>query len=249
MYYNEMGELIRDDEIFARMVLDDGREVPYLVSNYGRVWSEKSNKFLANRTFDNGRKLVEIYVDHKRIVLTVARAMALAFLGPCEGMHADHIDNDPTNDILSNIQWLTPQENTRKFCIDRKNNKRYNNKFGEESAHHKYSNETIHNACKLMEQGYDAKYISEETGVAIHTLKKIKSGVSWTNVSYLYDVKNMKNSTRQIVPKEISLFINKKLQEGTQFDTIQQLCLELYDYEISYEILLNRKSRLKREEK
>ena len=248
MYYEKMGELL-DNEVFARLVLDNGNEVEYLVSNYGRVWSEKSNKFLAYRINNNGRKLVEICVNGDRIVLAVARAIALAFYGPVKGMEADHIDNNPTNDVLENIQWLTPEENKRKFCYDRKKNNpdSYIKGLGENSCNHKYSNETIRNACILMEQGYDSKYISKETGVAIHTLKKIKSRTGWVTVSKDYKVENMTKPKKLIIPKDVSNFINEQLKTEATFEDIQQQCIELFDFEVTREILINRKSKLKRE--
>lgn len=247
MYYDEMGELIQEDEIFARLVLDNGEEVEYLVSNYGRVWSEKSHKFLAYRYFDSGRKLVEICVHGNRIVLAVARAMALAFYGPVENMHADHIDNDPTNDRLDNIQWLTPQQNVRKMCEERKRRyENYGNKSCEESKHHIYDNDTIHYVCSLMEQGYDSKYISNKTGVKNHTLKKIKNRVSWTDISNGYKVENMSMPKREKIPKVISLFINDQLSKNIPIEDIQKMCIESYNYKVSREILLNRRSKIKR---
>ena len=110
MYYEELGELIYDDEIFERLVFE-GIESIYLVSSYGRVWSLKHKKYLAYHYGRDGRRRVHLYLNGKGRTIELARVIALTFLGPGEGLEADHIDNDPLNDILDNNQWLTPYEN------------------------------------------------------------------------------------------------------------------------------------------
>ena len=55
------------------------------------------------------------------------RLNALAFTDypvNCWNLHVDHIDNNPANNDKSNVQWLTPSENTLKgvgFIADRQN--------------------------------------------------------------------------------------------------------------------------------
>ena len=46
---------------------------------------------------------------------SVHRMVAECYIGPCpEGMEVDHIDGDKTNNHISNLQYLTPEENLAK---------------------------------------------------------------------------------------------------------------------------------------
>ena len=87
----------------------------YLISEEGIVYNK------------HGRALTPEPVGHKRghlylrICLTkngrkfkplIHRLMAITYLGePGEGMQVNHIDRDPFNNRLSNLEWVTPQQN------------------------------------------------------------------------------------------------------------------------------------------
>lgn len=247
MYCEEMGELLHDDEIFSRLVLDDGTEVNYLVSNYGRVWSENRNKFLSiNIDKRSGRKRFSICVDGKQLTIYVARAIALAFLGPGPGMDADHIDEDYTNDTLENIQWLSPQENKRKTHREGKLKEyEFGSEPGDNSFNHVYNEDDIHEVCRLMEKGFDMKYISEITNVSLAVIQSIKSGKNWLSVSKKYNIKNVKPTKPKKLDKEINEFIKQKLIEGFSNKEIEQQVYEHFNIKSVYASITNHKRRLK----
>jgi len=44
----------------------------------------------------------------------VHRLVAAAFIGPCpEGHHVHHIDNDPSNNFIENLRYVTPAEHIK----------------------------------------------------------------------------------------------------------------------------------------
>ena len=54
----------------------------------------------------------------------------------------------------------------------------------------KYSTDTIHKTCKLLEDPkYSHQYISEKTGVSINTIKDIMKKTSYKNISDMYNIK------------------------------------------------------------
>jgi hypothetical protein len=242
VYYEELGELIYDDEIFERLVFE-GIESIYLVSSYGRVWSLKHKKYLAYNYGRDGRRRVHLYLNGKSRTIELARVIALTFLGPGEGLEADHIDNDPLNDILDNIQWLTPYENKSK--AHKTGSIQYNIKRGEESGNSMYSEKDIHTVCKLMEEGKEAKYISSVTNIPITTIYSISHKEKWTHISMNYKIDNIGKSKHYKVSKEVGEFVNKKIIEGFTNREIEQMLKNEYDIISGYNIVSNRRRRLK----
>ena len=82
------------------------------VTTCGRVYSrqtKRERKYTVDRT---GRRSIKIAGQQSNVARWMLRAHK-----PCKGMkflHADHIDDNKTNDTLDNLQWLTPSENSRK---------------------------------------------------------------------------------------------------------------------------------------
>ena len=247
MYYNEMGELLHDDEIFARLILDDGTETNYLISNYGRVWSENINRFMSlNIDKRSGRKRFDICVNGHCSTIYLARAIALAFLGSGEGLEADHIDNDCTNDILENIQWLTPEENKKKAHVSG-SIKYKGSEYGDNSNFHIYTESEIHKVCLLMEQGNDMKTISIKTGVSLAVIQSIKTHKNWTEISALYNIDNVTPTKPKMLPREIHDFIKEKIIEGYTNKEIERLVFEKFNECSVYASITNHNRRLKKQ--
>ena len=60
----------------------------------------------------SGRRYVTLYDKSRVEKRLVYRAVLEAFVGPCpDGCEANHIDQDPTNDRLGNLEWLSVAEN------------------------------------------------------------------------------------------------------------------------------------------
>ena len=233
MYYKEMGELLFDDETFSRLILDDETSTHYLISNYGRVWSENKMKFISTHIDStNGRRRFAVFVNGIQHTMYLARAIALAFLGPSYGREADHIDGDYTNDVLDNIQWLEPRKNKQKYC-------------SEQSGYNVYNEETIHIVCRLMEEGFDIKYINQKTGVSMSMIRSIKNGISWSNISCKYSIENMTNTKPQQLPIEVIEFIKEKIIENVSNKEIEKLVYEKFNINGIYNSISNHKRRLK----
>jgi hypothetical protein len=99
------------------------RDIPnlggkYRVSNTGVVvsLSRGTEKVLRQRTDRQGYKRLELYVTtNKRRTYRVHQLVAAAFLGHVIGGHevvVDHIDNDPSNNHISNLQLMSNRQNS-----------------------------------------------------------------------------------------------------------------------------------------
>ena len=239
-------ELIHNDEFFERLIYK-GEETIYMVSNYGRIWSLKHKKFISVHIGNKGRRKVHLYLNGKGKTIELARVIALTFLGDGEGLEADHIDNDPLNDVLSNIQWLTPFENKSK-AHQSGNIKYAEPKRGEESENSKYSEKVIRQACSMMEIGKNSKEIHNETGLPIPVIYSLYQEEKWTHVTCEYNVKNMSKAPIERIPSEIGNFINEKIKEGLSNKEIENILEIKFGLTNTYNSISNRRRRIKKGE-
>ena len=97
-----------------------GWEDAYQISNIGRVWSKRFNKPCAIRP-NTGNKylIVDLFTRRKGVVrkkrFYIHRLVATCFIpNPENKQYVDHIDGDKTNNIYTNLQWVTNSENVQK---------------------------------------------------------------------------------------------------------------------------------------
>lgn len=85
----------------------------YLVTEDGRVFSNKSNRFLSPSLNENGYLYVSLWQENKQHSFTVHRLVAQAYIpNPDDKPYVNHIDADRTNAHVSNLEWVTGSENT-----------------------------------------------------------------------------------------------------------------------------------------
>ena len=90
----------------------------YLVTSQGRVLSlnyNRENKMreLKQRKNNCGYMLVTLFKNGKRFDKTVHRLVAQAFISnPENKTQVNHIDEEKTNNHVSNLEWVTAKENT-----------------------------------------------------------------------------------------------------------------------------------------
>lgn len=118
-----------DKEIWSDI---KGFEGKYQVSNLGNVKSLNykrtgKEKILKPRKASNGYLQVCLVKEGKREMYTVHR-LVLSTFNPCENSHelqVNHIDENKTNNNLSNLEWCTHKDNqnhgTRNKRIAEKN--------------------------------------------------------------------------------------------------------------------------------
>ena len=94
-------------------------EFPHLhVSDHGRVWSEKSRKFVGHLRGDRGGQLrpghayLAVTTDNLGRKRDIHVLVLETFVGPRPANHdGDHIDHDHLNNALGNLRWRTVNEN------------------------------------------------------------------------------------------------------------------------------------------
>jgi hypothetical protein len=89
-----------------------GYEGFYRVSNYGRIWSNKSNKTL--RCFNDKRGYARLILrkNNQNIGWLVHRLVAIAFIENKHNyLYVNHKDENPRNNKADNLEWCTHQYN------------------------------------------------------------------------------------------------------------------------------------------
>ena len=83
-----------------------------LVSNMGRVKRKDGFIYKLQVNKSNGYNYVNLSINNKTIAYKVARLVAIAFIPNPENKRCvDHIDTNKLNDVVSNLRWVTHEEN------------------------------------------------------------------------------------------------------------------------------------------
>lgn len=89
----------------------------YWVYPDGRLWSEKSKKFLTQSWggFKNKYRMYVVAINGKQKTLYVHRLIMLYFGPPKPFPNAEvnHIDGNTANNDITNLEWVSSSENTR----------------------------------------------------------------------------------------------------------------------------------------
>lgn len=109
----------QNEEIWKEIA---GFEGLYAVSSKGRVKNLKSGKVLKNLVNTHGYARVGLCNGNgtKRKMIRVHRLVAQAFIPNPNGLpQVNHIDEDKTNNNVSNLEWCTASQNTRHSIYQR----------------------------------------------------------------------------------------------------------------------------------
>ena len=105
-----------------------GYEGLYLVSEYGDVYTIRTQTIRVQATDKKGYKKLTLSKDGITKNHFVHRLVAYAFIPEVSGKTLiNHLDEDPTNNHFTNLAWCTPSENVRwGNCISKNRNAHIN---------------------------------------------------------------------------------------------------------------------------
>ena len=207
-----------DGEKFSFILNDDGTFIKYAFSNKGRVFD--LDKFKLYKCYKskpivhiNGkeykqkpRRFITFKWNGKRYTCQLARAIMIAFnkIENFENMEVDHIDGNPLNDELYNLEWVTHEENIRRV------KEHELMPHGENHHNSKYSDELIHSICKDICNNLSRKEIKNKYNINGQLIDDIRSGRSHVFISREYVKDGFKYKKKS---KEEKLNRHKKIHK------------------------------------
>jgi hypothetical protein len=197
---------IAPDEIFVDLTdfCIPGLHNYYQVSNYGRVYNKYTNKMMHLQIGTDGYFQVSLSGSFGSRLLRVNRLVMMAFypIPNHDIMVVNHLDGNPKNNHISNLEWATRSRNT-KHAYDIGLMKK-----GEEGYTSIISNETAHKICKCLETNMTFQDIVNTVGgnCTVNIVQSILHGGSWTDVSSQYDFSKRKvRRQKQFNDQEVNL--------------------------------------------
>ena len=152
----------------------------YLLTEDGKVYSQKSSRFLKTHLDKNGYEKVRLVCDDdKRHTFSVHRLMLENF-NPVQGMEnlqVNHIDGNKLNNHINNLEWTTCKQNI-KHAIQ--HNLRAN-QYGEYNPSSKLTEETVLEIIKLLKsKKYSGAEIDRMYGLCKDYANSIRRKERWT---------------------------------------------------------------------
>lgn len=165
----------------------------YMVYEDGRIWSNKSGKFLKPAYTEKGYASVELFnTDGSKRVL-IHRLVADAYLpNPCSLPQINHKDENPRNNNVANLEWCTAKYNMNygEGAKTRYSNIDYSKPVFKENAIKNGKSVSIpvmmFKGEQMIKQFESAKEASRETGIthssilrAVHGERETAGGYVW----------------------------------------------------------------------
>lgn len=186
----------------------------YYVTVEGHVFNRQGQRMKSKVGYRGYEQVTIVAEDGSRIYALVHRLVAKAYIeNPFNKPFVNHIDGVKTNNHVSNLEWVTPKENmihaAQVLGVG----------LGENSGNAIYTEDVIHKVCKLLEQGYLNKDISDATGVKQHTVSCIRKGIAWKHISSSYKIP----SKSRVLSNSTVVWICNMLEQGKTTKQILEL--------------------------
>lgn len=103
-------------------ILIELKEYPnYSASSFGRIYSNKTNKFLKPYISSSGYEVISLSVNNNVSKASIHRLVAQAFK-PIDNLElvVNHLDSNKLNNHINNLEWVSNSHNIRHSYINRR---------------------------------------------------------------------------------------------------------------------------------
>ena len=196
------------------------------ISNTGIVLDENKEVI---KEYENSSKYKTVWIRSKNnkqrnYPRLVHRLVAEAFIpNPENKPQVNHINHNTNLNWVGNLEWVTPKENIRASIKDG------NQIVGMKHKNSKFTDEQIHQVCKLLEHPNNNIFeIAQKTGVSIKTINHIRFDNGWPHISKLYNIikdKRPNGPKYSLISKKIIELLKKKKTNSEIYIELDKLGL------------------------
>jgi NUMOD4 motif. len=192
----------------------------YSVSNTGEIRNNETGEILKQKD-QRGYCFINLTIEYldksiQRRTFSVHRLVALAFISnPDNKPEVNHNNGNKKCNWVGNLEWCTSKEN-----IDHAIHTGIRNTIGENNARNKFSEETIHQVCQMLEQGKEATEISKVIDCSKNVIEGVKRGMIWKHISKNYDIPQPLNKTK---PLELRKYMFELIMAGYSDKEVAEL--------------------------
>lgn len=227
-------------EVFVNAIFYDGTvQSNYFISNCGRIWCVSKQDFLSPVLDERNYYRVTLWrfltkTGIRESIFTGVHKLELMSFIPI--INADyyipnHLDGNPMNNWLGNLEWNTPSQNTT-HAIDTG----LSNCKGENNARSYLTEEQVHTICKGLEDGLTPPKIADKIGYYVPNvtqdtrnrvcavIRNIKYGDTYREIADQYNFPGTGGVFRY--SDDMAEILCKILSEG-EFETYKDIAEKL----------------------
>jgi len=185
----------------------------YCACSTGRIYSLRSGSYLVPVLQANGYCQVTLSQDGRRRNFSVHRLIASAYMETDdERQIVNHKDGNKQNNKLSNLEWVTQQENVHHAILT-------GLRCGTRNPDRSLTDETVHIICKLIQDSWRNKDIADALGVEHQIVAGIRFGATYQEISCEYNFTDILPSRRKLSVEKL-VGICEMLQDKKSYTEI-----------------------------
>jgi hypothetical protein len=159
------------------MIIEDFYLENYEVTICGKIFHKEKKNMVKTSKATRGYLTCSLYNGNLYKTFYVHRLVALTHIPKIEGKHlVNHKDGNKTNNNITNLEWMTPRENSMHSIRVLKK------EVGEKHSRCRLPNEIVLGILSGKITNDDFENIAQKYGVGITHLKNIKAGRKRTSI-------------------------------------------------------------------